>query len=269
MGYKMIVLDLDDTLLSNNGKISEKNKLTLKQAQEKGVKVVLASGRPTYAIRNLADELELDKYEGYILGYNGARIIDYKIKQVMYEADLTQEQIKKLYEMSKKYETYIHTYDEENIIANVDNPYSYIESEITTMPLKIEKDFLGNIPKICIKAILLQAPNHLKEVEQMLKPIIKEEMSMTITKPYFLEFMNKDVDKGRSIKRLCDVIGIDIKEVIAIGDSYNDISMIETVGLGVAMGNAIDELKKIAKYITDDNENDGVAKVVEKYILKD
>ena len=267
MEYKMIVLDLDDTLLLDNGKISEENKKTLNMAQEKGVKIVLASGRPTFGVKRIAEELELEKYEGFILSYNGGRIIDCKTKEVLFETHLTKEQKEKLFELSKKYETFIHTYDEENILANGDNPYSYIESEITNMPLKIVDNFLDDTPENCIKAVFLQTPEHLKEVEEILKPSMKDEMSMTITKPYFLEFMNKDVDKGKSIKRLCDILGIDISEVIAIGDSYNDISMIQTVGFGVAMGNAVEEVKNIAKFITDTNENDGVAKVVKQFVL--
>ncbi len=267
MSYEMIVLDLDDTLLLNNGKISKANKNTLKLAQEKGVKVVLASGRPTFAIKNIADELELEKYGGYILSYNGSRIVDYKTKEVLYEIDLTKEQVEKLYDLSIKYENFIHTYDGDYILTCHDNPYTYIESEITGMKIKMCEDFKASLPEKCVKVIMLQSPNHLKEVEEMLKSQIKDKMTMSITKPYFLEFMNKEVDKSKSILRLCEKLNIDIKNVIAIGDSYNDISMVEVAGLGVAMENGVEEIKKIADYVTDTNENDGVAKVIEKYIL--
>ncbi|WP_250277326.1 Cof-type HAD-IIB family hydrolase [[Clostridium] colinum] len=268
MKYKMIILDLDDTLLLDNGKISEGNKKALKLAQEKGVKVVLASGRPTFAIKNIADELELDKFGGYVLSYNGSRIIDYKTKEVLYEIDLTKNQVEELYNLSLKYETFIHTYNGDEILTCTDNPYTYIESEITGMKINMCNDFISSLPEKCVKVIMLQSPNHLKEVEEMLKPIIKDKMTMTITKPFFLEFMNKEVDKSKSILRLCEKLNINIEDTIAIGDSYNDISMIETAGLGVAMGNAIEEIKKIADFITDTNENDGVAKVVNKYILE-
>ncbi len=267
MDYKMIILDLDDTLLLNNGKISEGNKKALKMAQEKGVKVVLASGRPTFAIKHIADELELDKYEGYILSYNGSRIIDYKTKETLYEIDLTKSQVEELYNLALKHESFIHTYDEDEILTCHDNPYTYIESEITGMKINMCEDFVAALPEKCVKVIMLQAPNHLKEVEEMLKPQIEGKMTMSITKPFFLEFMNKDVDKSKSILRLCEKLNIDLENTIAIGDSYNDISMVEVAGLGVAMENGVEEIKKIADYITDTNENDGVAKVIEKYIL--
>lgn len=268
MKYKMIILDLDDTLLLDNGKISDENKKVLKMAQEKGVKVVLASGRPTFAIKHIADELELNKYGGYILSYNGSRIIDYKTNEVLYEIDLTKNQVEELYNLALKYETFIHTYVGDEILTCHDNPYTYIESEITGMKLNMCDDFVKSLPEKCVKVIMLQAPNHLKEVETMLKPIINDKMTMTITKPFFLEFMNREVDKSKSILRLCDILNIDIKEVIAIGDSYNDLSMIETAGVGIAMGNAVEEVKNVADYITDTNENDGVAKAIYKYIFE-
>lgn len=267
MKYKMIILDLDDTLLLNNGKISEGNKKALKLAQERGVKVVLASGRPTFAIKDIANELELEKYGGYVLSYNGSRIIDYKTKEVLYEIDLTKSQVEELYNLALKYESFIHTYNGDEILTCHDNPYTYIESEITGMKINMCEDFLESLPEKCVKVIMLQAPNHLKEVEQMLKPQIDGKMTMTITKPFFLEFMNKDVDKSKSILRLCEKLNINVEDTIAIGDSYNDISMVEIAGLGVAMKNGVEEIKKIANYITDTNENDGVAKVIEKYVL--
>ena len=267
MNYKMIILDLDDTLLLNNGKISEGNKKALKLAQEKGVKVVLASGRPTFAIKNIADELELNKYGGYIISYNGSRVVDYKTNSILYEVDLTKSQVEELYKLALKYESFIHTYDGDEILACHDNPYTYIESEITGMKIKMCEDFISSLPEKCVKVIMLQAPNHLKEVEEMLKPQIEGKMTMTITKPFFLEFMNKETDKSKSILRLCEKININIENTIAIGDSYNDISMVKIAGIGVAMGNGIEEIKNIADYITDTNENDGVAKVIYKYIL--
>lgn len=267
MEYKMIILDLDDTLLLDDGTVSEANKKALIEAQQKGVKVVLASGRPTFAVNYIADDLELKKYGGYILSYNGSVIIDCKTEKTLYEIDITKDQVIEVYNEAIKHECFIHTYVDDKILTAHDNPYTYMESEITGMPINLCSDFVASLPDKCVKAIMLQDPTHLKEVEQMLKPKMKDKMTMTITKPFFLEFMNKEVDKSKAIIRLCEILNIDIKDTMAVGDSYNDISMIETVGFGVAMGNAIEEVKNVAKFITDTNQNDGVAKVVQKYIL--
>ena len=96
MSYKMIVLDLDDTLLKNDGTISGKTKKTLKKVQEDGIKVVLASGSPTFAIEPVANALELEKYGGYIISYNGARIIECRDKKELYAANITREEVQKL-----------------------------------------------------------------------------------------------------------------------------------------------------------------------------
>lgn len=90
---------------------------------------------------------------------------------------------------------------------------------------------------------------------------------MTISKPFFLEFMNKDVDKSKSIERLADMLGISMFQVIAVGDSYNDLSMIKSAGLGVAMGNAVELVKDNADYITGDNDHDGIVTVINKFVL--
>ena len=92
-------------------------------------------------------------------------------------------------------------------------------------------------------------------------------MYMTISKPFFLEFMNKDVDKSKSIERLADMLGIAMSQVIAVGDSYNALSMIKSAGLGVAMGNAVELVKDNADYITADNDHDGIVMVINKFVL--
>lgn len=267
MKYKLIVLDLDDTLLKNDGTICEENKVAIRSALEKGVKVILASGRADLSIRKVAKELELEKYDGYILAYNGGKIINCKTNEVLYKAELTKEQITNLYDLANKHEVYIHTYIDDVIVGNVDNPYTYIEGEITGANVEFDENFMKRLPDTCPKVIMLQQPEHIKEVETLLKPIIKDEMTMTITKPFFLEFMNNDVDKGKSLKRLCEILQINSDEVMAIGDSYNDVTMLNFAGLAVAMGNAVEDIKNLADFVTDTNENFGVAKAINKYIL--
>lgn len=265
MDYEMIVLDIDDTLLLSNGAISEKTKEDIALAQEKGIKIVLASGRPTFGMKRLAKELNLEKYGGYVLSFNGSKIIECASDKELYSKNLSKLQMEKLYKIAIKHECFIHTYNENTILTNSDNPYTYVESEITGMDIKVCDDFIKELPEKCVKATLMQAPTHLKEVETLVKNEVGD-MYMTITKPFFLEFMDKNVDKGASIKKLCEMINIDIKKTIAIGDSYNDVSMIENVGLGIAMGNAVDELKKKAKFITDTNDNEGISKAMRKYL---
>ena len=269
MSYKMIVLDLDDTLLKNDGTISGKTKKTLKKVQEDGIKVVLASGSPTFAIEPVANDFELEKYGGYIISYNGARIIECRDKKELYAANITREEVQKLYQMSQEKDAYIQTYIGDNIIASQPNKFTDIEKQITGMEIIVPNDFSSYVQQEVVKVIVLQEPEKLKELEKKWKPLIQNKLYMTISKPFFLEFMNLEVDKGKSILRLGKMLGIDAEEIIAIGDSYNDITMIQAAGLGVAMGNAVEAVKEIANYVTEDNEHDGVATVVEKFIWEE
>ncbi|QHA90299.1 Cof-type HAD-IIB family hydrolase [Bacillus sp. N1-1] len=269
MSYKMIVLDLDDTLLSADQTISNRNKEALMQAQHEGKKVVLASGRPTFGMVSYTDELFLADYESYILSFNGGKIINCHSKKDFFSQTLSVEAVQRLHDISTRENVYIHTYVGDEIITAEENPYTTIESELTGLPITVVDSFMDGVTEPVVKVLMVGEPEHLKKVEKKLQAELGEEFSVMRSKPYFLEFTDKGITKGTSIERLINEFGIKREEVIAVGDSYNDQEMIEFAGLGVAMGNAPDDIKKISDYITDTNENDGVAKVVEKFLLKD
>lgn len=267
MNYKMIVLDLDDTLLRDDHTISERTKQVLMQAQENGVKVVLASGRPTFAMVHIAEELSLHQYGSYILSFNGGKITNFRTKEDVFVSTLAKEVSHRLYDLSRRENVYIHTYIQDEIITADDNEYSRKESMITGLPIKIVENFKDAVTVPVIKLLMVENPEKLQVVEAKLQKEFEDEFSIMRSKPYFLEFTEKGVTKGTSLQALIDQLGITREEVIAIGDSYNDVSMIEFAGLGVAMGNAPDDIKELADYVTDTNMNDGVAKVVENFVL--
>ena len=267
MGYKMIVLDLDDTLLKNDRTISARTKKTLLEAQAAGVKVVLASGRPDFAVKPIAKELELEKHGGFIVSFNGAKITDSANGNELFSAGMSAEAVHKLFEMSKAEGAFIHTYIGDDIIASEMNEYTDIEKQITGMNIIVPSDFKAYIKNDVVKVIVLQSPEKIKAIEEKWKPIIKNELYMTTSKPFFLEFMNPSVDKGKSVLRLAQMLQISAAEIIAFGDSCNDISMLEAAGTGVAMENAVERVKSIADYVTASNENDGVALAVERFVL--
>ena len=269
MSYKMIVLDLDDTLLRDDHSISTRTKEALMKAQEQGVKVVLASGRPTFGMLPIADELSLAQYGSFILSFNGGKIINYKTKEELFSSTLPLTAVKKLYELSQREGVDIHTYVGNEIITEVDNPYTTIESQLTKLPIKLVNNFVDGVKEEVVKALMVGEPDKMKIVEAKLQAELAEEFSVMRSKPFFLEFTEKGVTKGTSLNHLIQESGIKREEVIAIGDSYNDQEMIEFAGLGVAMGNAPDDIKAIADHITDTNMNDGVAKVVEEFVLRD
>jgi len=269
MSYKMIVLDLDDTLLRDDHSISARTKEALMKAQENGVKVVLASGRPTFGMLPIADELSLAEYGSFILSFNGGKIINYATKEELFSSTLPLTAVKNLYELSQREGVYIHTYVGNEIIAEEGNQYTSIESKLTKLPIKLVNSFVEGVQEEVVKVLMVGDPDKMKGVEAKLQKELAEEFSVMRSKPFFLEFTEKGVTKGTSLNHLIQKCGIKQEEVIAIGDSYNDQEMIEFAGLGVAMGNAPDDIKAIANHVTDTNMNDGVAKVVEEFVLRD
>jgi Cof subfamily protein (haloacid dehalogenase superfamily) len=267
MTYKMIVLDLDDTLLRDDHTISNRTKTALMAAQQEGVKVVLASGRPTKGMNAIAEDLLLHEYGSFILSYNGAKIIDYKTKEEQFSSTLSPEVAHRLYELSKQEGVYIHTYVEDEIVTEIENQYTKKEGRLTGLPVKHITSFVETVTEPVVKVLMCDDPEKLVKVEQKLQEEFAGSLSIMRSKPYFLEFLEKGVTKGSSLNSLIKTLGIKREEVIAMGDSYNDLAMIEFAGLGVAMGNAPDDIKELADYVTDTNMNDGVAKVIEKFVL--
>ncbi|MCM2980276.1 Cof-type HAD-IIB family hydrolase [Niallia circulans] len=268
MSYKMIVLDMDDTLLTDDHIISEATKTALMLAQEKGVKVVLASGRPTYAMLDAAKELRLAEYGSFILSFNGAKITNCQTNEELFSSTLSPETVHQLFDLSQRENIWIHTYMNDEIITQENNPFTEIEGKLTGLPIKTVADFKQTVSTPVVKVLMVKEENYLKEVEARLQKELANDLSVMRSKPYFLEFTELGVTKGTSLAILIEKLGISREEVIAIGDSYNDVAMIEFAGLGVAMGNAPDDVKQLADYVTDTNNNDGIAKVIDTFILE-
>ena len=262
----MLVLDMDDTLLTDDHKISELNKKVLLEAQAKGVYVVLASGRPTSAMTAFAKELELDLNDSYIISFNGAVISTVKDDLILFEQCLTPEQIHDLYDYSVKMKTHIITYLDGEIVSETDSEYIEIEKDITGLPHNKVPDFKAAVTKPAVKCILLAEPSYLKEVEKDLK-LAMPHLSIAMSKPFFLEAAQNGIDKAASIKLLAAKLNIEQSEIIAVGNAGNDLTMIEYAGLGVWVDNVTPELRDRANVIVASNNNDGVAEVVQRYIL--
>lgn len=267
MLYKMIVLDLDDTLLRDDLTISERTRESLLLAQQEGIRVVLASGRPTGAIWRYAEELELGRYGGYIVSFNGAVVTECATEEVIFQKALPKEIIHELFDHSVEHGSHILSYVDDKIVTAQANEWADIEKELTGMEIFEAPDFKGAIREDAIKVILLQEPSHLKTVCEKLRPIVSDRMNMVISKPFFLEFTNKGIDKRHSLSILCQKLEILPKEVIAIGDSYNDVGMIQFAGLGICMANGPADVRSIADHVTDSNMEDGVAKALDRFVF--
>lgn len=264
--YKMLVLDLDDTLLSDDHSISTRNKNLLIQAQKLGVKVVLASGRPTPAMTCYAEELKLAQYDSYLISFNGGVVTSMKNNETLFETSLTSDEIHDLYDFSIKNNVHILTYSDKGIISETNSEYIDVEVELTGIPHHKVSSFKSEITDSAVKCILLENPEYLKQVEQKLKTE-RPDLSVSRSKPFFLEVMPHGIDKAASIDWLANKLGIKQSEVIAVGNAGNDLSMVQYAGLGVWVDNVTPELRHHADFIVASNNNDGVAEVVERFIL--
>lgn len=268
MKYKLLVLDLDGTLTNSKKEITKTTRRTLIEAQEQGLKIVLASGRPTYGVAPLADQLELQKYEGYILSYNGGEIIDWKTGEIMYKNLLDPEILPYLYKCAYDNSFPIVTYDGEYVLTEYpEDKYVLKEALLNVMKIKKVNNFLDAVKHPIAKCLIVGEPHRLARLEKEMYEELKDKMGVFRSEPYFLELVPKGIDKAQSLAVLLQEIGMTREEMIAIGDGFNDLSMIKYAGLGIAMANAQAEVIANADFVTLSNDEDGVAHAVRKFIL--
>ncbi len=268
MKYKIIVLDLDGTLTNSKKEISKDTLDALLKIQQLGFKVALASGRPTPGIRKLAKELALEKYGGYILPFNGAKIIDCQKDSIVFQKTLPPEVIPQLFDTAKEGNAGIISYDGDLVISgNGIDEYIKLEAFINGLDIKEVDDFVSYIDYPVNKCLMTGEHEVLTKIQQKLKAKYNSLLSIYFSEPFFLEIMPQNVDKAQSLLKLLTMLGISSEEMICCGDGFNDISMIQAAGLGVAMENAQDTVKQAADYVTRSNDEEGILHVIKKFIL--
>lgn len=267
MNYKMIAVDLDGTLTNSQKEISAHTRDALIDIQKKGMTVVLATGRPINGAVALSQELELDVYGGYILAFNGGLIQNCRTGEAVFQKEIPAEYIPQLGAASRKYQLPIVTYHGDDILTeDTMDKYVRLEAGINKMPVKEVHDFSTEINFPVTKCLMVGDGWYLEEILPGMKKEFGGRLNIFRSEPYFMEITPLGVHKAAGLEALLKYIGISREEMIAVGDGYNDISMIEFAGLGVAMDNAQPDVKAVADIITDTNDNDGVAHIVEKYM---
>lgn len=268
MNYEMLVLDLDGTLTNSKKEITAPTKKALIEIQEAGKKVVLASGRPVNGVQPLADELELARFGSYILSFNGARITQCSTGNLIYNKTLPANVIEPIYRIVKQYGGVdIVTYEGDNIISGAQpNEYTEKEKNINKMQIKTVEHFPEYIDFPVNKLLITGEPKVLEGLMEALKAKFHSLLNIYRSEPYFLEIMPQKIDKAYTLQKLLSSIGLTADQMICCGDGYNDLSMIEYAGLGVAMKNAQPIVKEKADYITRSNDEDGVLYVIRQFM---
>lgn len=263
---KLIATDMDGTLLDKNHEVSKENRDAIIRAQEKGVKFVLASGRPTYGMLHYIKELKMKEYGGYLISYNGGQIIDCKTMKPIFSQLITSEQVNIAFNKAKEFGASIMTYIDNMIYIYKPTEYTDLEVTGTKMDYTIIEDINEVDLSSIVKCLIVDEPEKLKIIEKNMKETLGDIFYVVRSQPVFLEVLHKDVDKGKTLERLIEILNLDKENVIAVGDNYNDYPLLEAAGIPIAVENAKDKLKKIAKYISVHHENHALRDIINKYV---
>lgn len=271
--YKMLVLDMDYTLLNKDKIVSERNKIALSEARKQGVIIVVATGRLYTSAKYYSKLLGM---ETPIIASNGAIIRERHTNKTLFESLLPDKAILKMIELCKSKDMYCHLYTKDTIFTEkiINISYRYTQwnnslKEEDRIKIKIV-DSLDDLVIIekgnILKAVVIdENRDNIKYVRDSIYSTGLVEVTQSLRDN--VEVMNVGVSKGNAVKFLAKKYDVDRENIIAIGDNENDISMIQYAGLGIAMGNASDSVKNKADYVTADYQNDGVGVAVEKFIL--
>lgn len=274
---KAIVLDIDGTLLTSQNKISDQTKSSLLKAQEKGIKVILASGRPTSGMLEIAAELKLADFNGLIVSYNGSKVVDVASGKELYNQQLSVAEGKAVLEHMKQFDVtpmidkgnYMYVNDVfGRTIEFQGQPFNIIEYEARggNYHLCEQKDLAAFLDYPINKILTAGEPDYLKKMAHEMEAPFKNKLNCVFTADFYFEFTAKGIDKAKALDTVLTPMGIERKDIIAFGDGHNDITMLAFAGVGVAMGNAVPELKRVADRETGTNDEEGITAVLAEYL---
>lgn len=263
MEIKLIAIDLDDTLLRNDLTISPRAQKAIRKAVEKGTAVTLATGRMFRSALPFALELGLDlpliTYQGSLVKYTDGRVVYSRPLEI----DTTMELVHYL----RPYRYHLNLYINDELYMEKDSPEGQRYLKIARVPVHFVNRLEEAITNQPAKLVIIAEPDALELLEAELNRDFAEKVNITRSKPHFLEISHLDATKGQALKMLAESLSLSSEQVMAIGDSMNDLDMIQYAGLGVAMENAIPEVKRYAGFVTKHNDDDGVAEAIEKFVL--
>ena len=274
---KVIIMDVDGTLTNKNKIITDKTKNALLKAQAAGAILILASGRPTSGLMDFAKELKMDENHGLLVSYNGSKVIDCQTHKVLFNEAMRIEEGQAVLEHLKQFnvrpmidkDDYMYVNDVfDNEIYYKGELLNIIQYEARGGKYKLcEKEDLAAFADYPLNKILTAGdPEYLQtHYKEMMEPF-KNTLNCMFTSDFYFEFTAKGIDKAKALDTVLIPMGYKKEEMIAFGDGHNDASMIKYAGIGVAMANAVDDLKQIADEVTLSNEEDGIAHTLSKYI---
>lgn len=268
MQYRLLALDLDGTLVTSRGTVTEAAKKAVWSFIDAGGVVALASGRPTRGLWP-AQDLKLSEKGGYLLSYNGGKIVDCKTGETIYEKDIPQDLVPTIIHMIKDAGMEAISYQDQYVLLeHVDRLWFDREAAVCRMEYKEVPDLAAYVTFPVVKLMACGAPDQILALEERAKAAIGDRVDIFRSEDFYLEFVAKGIDKAATLEVLLKHLGLTRESLMACGDSYNDISMVEYAGLGVAMANSIPEVLNGAGAVTKSNDEDGVAQAIYQFILE-
>ena len=266
MAIRLVAMDLDDTLLRDNWTISPRVLKAIQKAQAQGVKMTIATGRMPISTRPYAEQLGLDVP---VITYHGAMIQQVLSGEILFRRVIPSSLAAEIVQDVAERGLYAQVYLKDRVVTTQVNEWSREYARISSVHIE-EADLsilLSEEPEGVEKILLMAEETELDQLAPLLGQRYGEKVHITKSKPCFLEMTDCTVNKGVALAALAKQFGIAQEEVMAIGDSFNDLEMIKYAGVGVAMGNARQEIKEQADIVTTTNEEDGVAEAIERYVL--
>jgi len=260
---RLLAVDLDDSLLGSDLTISPRNREALERSRTSGVRVVLATGRMFRSAQAKATELGLVDpviaYQGALVKWPAGEVIQHLPLQL----ELAREVIARVVPLGYHINVYL---DDSLYVASLTEEVRRYAA-LSGVNVEAVGDLLNFLSQDPTKVLVIADEEQLDALARELMPVVGDRLNITKSKPHFLEFSHREASKGQALAKVAGLFGIRREEVMAVGDSYNDLDMVEYAGIGVVMGNARPEIKAHADYVTAANDCDGVALAVERFVL--
>lgn len=262
MDYKLIAADMDGTLLNSQGCITEKTIDAIRKVAEKGVLFTICTGRPIQGVERYYNVLEPDSP---VITYNGAMIVMGKTREILYKQNIESCDARDILKWGRKLKTTVIAWSDNKLYANElnDRVHDYKKLSLVEPILITDEEELIN--NGVTKFLWYDDAEKIRHYQEVLADKLSKGVTYCTSKPTFLEFFDSRVSKAVAMEKIGEHFGIRREEMVAIGDGFNDLPMIEYASLGVAMGNAPEEIKKKADYVTLSNDDDGIAHFIEEF----
>lgn len=267
MGYRMIFSDMDGTLLRGTSELSNRNQTMIQRAMAQGIDFVICTGRGIYGVEPFLKQLNAIGQKGYVICQNGAAIYDLKNIEIVRKHTISADDLRPVVELARQIGVTVYLYDDRNFMVEKETPSVREYCKVMRVDMRVLPDGLS-YDGTFTKCLLEGSNEKLRYLQEHTKSLVGEKLNSFFSSQTYLEFVKTGVSKGKALQETAETAGVPLSDVIAIGDSDNDLSMIQTAGLGIAVANGQPHVKAAADYITKANCNeDAVAEAIAHFIF--